>query len=91
MATDDLRREVEAEFNKSDVQLGLDLIQEALANREPADSAKHLLKRMGLHQLVLDRQVRQTNQWLLILSVVMAIGSLASIVGAVFSVLAYYK
>ena len=54
MSDDDLRREVEAEFAKSDVQLGMDLIQEALAKRPDADSAKHVLKRLGLHQLVLD-------------------------------------
>lgn len=87
MSKDDLKREVESEFAKSDVQLGQDLIQEAMANRPDQDSVKHLLKRLGLHQLVLDRQVRKANRWLFWLSIVMAP---ASIVQAVYAVLAYH-
>lgn len=90
MSNDDLEREVESEFAKSDLQLGKDLIQEAMAQRSNDDSVKHLLKRLGLHQLVLDRQVRTANGWLLRLSVVMAIGALASIVQLIYAALAYH-
>jgi hypothetical protein len=91
MSVNDSRHEVEAEFAKTDVQLGQDLIQEAGAKRPEPDSVKHLLKRLGLHQLVLDRRLRWTNTWLLILSVIMAFGSLASIVEAFYAVFACYR
>lgn len=90
MAHDDLKREIESEFAKSDSQLGQDLIQEAMAERSNDDSVKHMLKRLGLHQLVLDRQLRTANCWLLWLSVIMAIGAVASIVQAVYAALAYH-
>ena len=90
MSNDDLKREVESEFAKSDAQLGQDLIQEAMTNRSDSDSVKHLLKRLGLHQLVLDRQVKTANCRLLWLSVVMAIGAVASIFQAVYAALAFH-
>lgn len=84
MTEAEIKREAEEEFTKGYVQLAMDLIREANADGKPEDLTKHLLKRLGIHQLALDRQARRTNCLLLILSGVMAIG-------AVFSVLTYCK
>jgi len=81
--------EVEGELCKSDHQLARDLIDEAMAKRgNDLDNVKHLLKRVGFHQIVLARQSRRTNCWLLVLSVLMVIGAVASVISAVIAILA---
>jgi hypothetical protein len=83
---ENIYREAAAELTKEPRQLSEDIIRETITPREkPAsekenlDIIKHLLKRIALHQLALDRQGRRTNRILIVLSVIMAIGALFTI------------
>jgi hypothetical protein len=85
-----IRREAAAELAKGARQLSEDIIREASTHpdkpegeKENLDIIKHVLKRIALHQLALDRQSRWTNRILIVLSVIMAIGAL-------FTVLQYF-
>jgi hypothetical protein len=83
---DDIRKEAVEEFGKKPEQLARDIIREAntlpvepASEKDNLDIVKDLLKRIALHQLVLDRQGRHTNCILIGLSVFMAIGSLFTV------------
>ena len=85
-----IRKEAAAELTKEPKQLSEDIIREASTHpdkpegeKENLDIIKHLLKRIALHQLALDRQGRRTNCILILLSAIMAIGAL-------FTVLQYF-
>lgn len=86
-----IKKEANDEFKKSLPHLAQDIIREAntlpgepVGEKENLDIIKHLLKRIALHQLVMDKQNRRTICVLILLSVIMAIGAL-------FTVLQYYK
>ena len=86
-----IRELAAAELAKQPRQLSEDIIREAITHpeqpegeKENLDIIKHLLKRIALHQLALDRQGRRTNLILIVLSIIMAIGAL-------FSTLQYFR
>jgi len=86
-----IKKEANDEFKKSLPHLAQDIIREAntlpgepAGEKENLDIIKHLLKRIALHQLVMDKQNRRTICVLILLSIIMA-------VGALFTVLQYYK
>lgn len=71
-------------FNKNPIELAQDIIREVNASGVEADVATQLLKRIALHQLAMDRQARETNHWLLILTVL-------SVIEALLTLLLYLK
>jgi len=80
------REQASAELAKGPQQLGEDIIREASTHpdmpegeKENLDIIKHLLKRIALHQLALDRQGRRTNLILIVLSIIMAVGALFTV------------
>jgi hypothetical protein len=81
-----IREEATAELAKGPQQLAEDIIREASTHpekpegeKENLDIIKHLLERIALHQLALDRQGRRTNRILIVLSIIMAIGALFTV------------
>jgi hypothetical protein len=87
---DKIRKEAADELSKKPDQLAADIIREANTHperpegeKENLDIIKHLLKRIALHQLALDKQAKRTNWWLIVLSIIMAVGSF-------FTVLQYF-
>lgn len=81
-----IKTEADDEFRKSLGHLAQDIIREAntlpgepAGEKENLDIIKHLLKRIALHQLVLDKQNRRTILILIILSIIMAVGSFFTI------------
>lgn len=90
---EDIKREAEAEFKKPFKQLAEDIIREAntlpekpAGEHENLDIIKHLIKRLALHQISLECKAEQSNllliranRWLIVLSVIMAIGAIFSI------------
>lgn len=86
MTEKDIKREAEAEFKKPFEQLKQDIIREAnilpenpAGEKENMDIIKHLIKRLALHQISLEEKAKKANIWLIVLSLIMAIGSLFSI------------
>jgi hypothetical protein len=83
---DNIRNEAAAELRKEADQLAADIIREANTHpekpegeKENLDIIKHLLKRIALHQLTIDAQGKRTNRILIWLSIIMAIGSLFTV------------
>lgn len=86
MKEEELQREVNDEFTKDHYHLASDIIKEAntlpktpAGEKENLDIIKHLIKRMAVHQLILEYQAKRTNCILIILSIIMAIGSLFTV------------
>lgn len=86
MTEKDIEREADSEFKKDFNELAKDIIREAnTLPKEPAtekenlDIIKHLIKRLALHQINLELSSKKTNFLLVVLSIIMAIGSLFSI------------
>jgi hypothetical protein len=94
-----IRVEINDEFKKDLTQLAEDIVREAntlpsgptAGERENLDIIKHLLKRIAVHQLVIDKQNRRTNKLLIVLSAIMATGAIFAMVGTIFAVLQYFK
>lgn len=91
MTEEDIKKEAKEELTKSTEELIKDTIREAntypqtpLAENENLDIIKHLIKRLAIHQIILEKRTNETNRWLIILSIIMA-------VGALFSILSYFK
>jgi len=91
ISAEKIKKEANDEFKKSLPHLAQDIIREAntlpsepAGEKENLDIIKHLLKRIALHQLVMDKQNRRTICILILLSIIM-------VVGALFTVLQYYK
>lgn len=91
MTNEEIEIEVNSEFEKNSRELAKDIWREAnKIPQEPAnekenlDIIKHLIKRLTVHQIVLQDRINKTNCWLIVLSVIMAIGAL-------FSILSYFK
>lgn len=87
MTEEAIKAEVELEFTKNIKELAKDAVREANENHQnPAgekgnlDIIKHLVKRLLVHQLILEDRVNRTNYWLIVLSIIMAAGALLSIV-----------
>jgi hypothetical protein len=91
LSENEITSEAQQEFLKKSEQLAKDIIREAntlpkkpASEKENLDIIKHLLKRIALHQLTLDKQTKRTNFILILLSIIMA-------VGAFFTILQYYQ
>ena len=85
-----IKEEVSAEFGKSIDELMFDIVREANSEREDSaseklnlDIIKHLIKRLDLHILNIEKKASFTNKLLIFLSIVGAIG-------AVFAVLDFF-
>jgi proline racemase len=90
ISEDQVGREIKDEFAKDLTTLAQDITREANTHpdkpegeKENLDIIKHLLKRMAIHQVSLQKQSKRTNVWLFVLSIIMAIG-------AVFAILEYF-
>lgn len=64
-------------------QLGKDIIREAntlpdkpASEEENLDIIKHLIKRLSVHQLLIEKQTKKTNFILIILSFIMAVSAI---------------
>lgn len=91
MNEEDIEKEANSEEKKKTKELIKDTIREAntgpenpLEEKENLDIIKHLIKRLAIHQIILQKRTGDTNRWLIVLSVIMA-------VGALFSILTYFK
>jgi hypothetical protein len=91
MNEEDIEKEANSEEKKKTKELIKDTIREAntgpenpLEEKENLDIIKHLIKRLAIHQIILQKRAGDTNRWLIVLSVIMA-------VGALFSILTYFK
>jgi len=81
MTEDAIKEDAFSHFNKKDKQLAMDIVREANASQEEGgapDRIKHLVKVMALQQLVLAKQARRTNCYLLLLSVITTLAACAS-------------
>lgn len=90
MNEEQITKEVKMELKKNLHQMANDIIREAnnhpkstLSERESLDIIKHLIKRLDLQQLNSIKKQNFTNTLLIILSIIMAIGS-------VFTILTYF-
>ncbi len=88
MEEKDIQREWSEEKNKKIDKLGEDIIREAntspkgpAGEKENLDIIKHLIKRSALHQLLIEKQAKQTNLWL----------SVIAVIGVIYTILSYYK
>ncbi len=91
MTNEEIEVEVKSEFEKNPRELAKDMVREAnlipqkpASEKENLDIIKHLIKRLTIHQAVLQDRTNKTNCWLIVLSIIMAIGAL-------FSILSYLK
>ena len=80
MTKEQIETEVKQEFDKKIDQLASDVIDEAntlpknpAPEKENLDLIKHLLKKMAVHQLIIEKQAKKTNLYLLILTVIITI------------------
>ena len=81
-----IEREAEQEFKKNSSELVKDIIREAnelpkepASEKENLDIIKHLIKRLTVHQIILEEKANKIGLWLIILSIIMAVGALFSI------------
>ncbi len=87
MEEKDIEEEARLELTKETYELVKDIIREAnkLPKEQPAsekenlDIIKHLIKRLAVHQISLEERAKRTNNLLILLSIIMAIGSIFSI------------
>ncbi len=86
----EIKKEAKIELNKTIENMAIDIIRESnsipsqyLSVEENIDIIKHLIKRLDLQQLNTIKKQKLTNILLIILSIIMAIGS-------VFSILQFY-
>lgn len=91
MTEKEIQDEADGEKDKDAEELIKDTIREAnqipqntASEKENLDIIKHLIKRLAIHQIVLEDRANGINSWLIILSAIMAIG-------AFFSILSYFK
>ena|SRR3990172_10024604 len=80
MTEEEIKTEVEHEFHKKQKELAKDVIREAntlpkepASEKENLDLIKHMLKRLAVHQLIIEEQSKKTNRLLLTITVVIAI------------------
>ena len=91
-----VEEEVEKEYKKSPREFAKDAVREAnnLPRKEPAsveqnlDIIKHLIKRLTIHQTILEDKAGHLTKWLIILSVIMALGVVIQLLPMLFS---FYK
>lgn len=86
MTEEDIEKEANSEEEKNYKELIRDAIREAntcpktpLAEKENLDIIKHLIKRLAVHQIILQKRTEDTNRRLFILSIIMAVGALFSV------------
>jgi len=85
---EEIEQELKQEFKKRHTDLAKDIIREAnTLPEEPAgenenlDIIKHLIKRLAVHQLIIEEQAKIANARLVVLSIIMAIGAIFTILG----------
>jgi Mg2+ and Co2+ transporter CorA len=85
-----VENEVKQETSKNTKELIKDIIREAnslpknTANeKDNLDIIKHLIKRLAIHQIVLEGKTNETNRWLLFLSIVSTIAAILSFLSLV--------
>ena len=76
MEESEVKNEAEKELEKSSIELIKDSIREAntlpqtpAMEKENLDIIKHLIKRLAIHQIVLEEKADRTNRLLLFLSI----------------------
>ena len=86
------------EFQKNRNELIKDIIREAntlpentASEIENLDIIKHLIKRLAIHQVSLDDSAKRMNNLLIFLSIIMTILSFIMAIGAIYTVLSFYK
>ena len=87
MTEEQIEHQYQDELSKNAKKYITDAIREAatLPDNQPAsaeenlDIIKHLLKRLAIHQIMLEEKAKTTNCWLIVLSIIMAIGSLFTV------------
>lgn len=86
------------ELQKPLEQLAEDIFREAntlpsapAGEKENLDIIKHLIKRLAAHQISLENKTQETNRSLIRLSVIMAIGSIFSILSFLLQLCMYIK
>jgi hypothetical protein len=85
MIEEDIEKEIKLENTKDFEELEKDIVREANASdKKDTDIIKHLIKRLAVHQIILQKKTSETNYLLIILSIVMALGAL-------FSILTYFR
>lgn len=91
MTDKEIEAEIKLEFDKDTLILAKDIWNEAntlppkpAGEKENLDIIKHLIKRLTVHQIILEDRANKTNFWLIVLSMIMAIGAL-------FSILSYFN
>lgn len=77
--------EMKEELDKNHKELIKDIIREAntlpkspAGEKDNLDIIKHLLKRLAVHQILLEEKANKTNFWLLVLTIISAIGVIIS-------------
>ena len=97
MEEKDVECEAHIEFTKKTKELVKDVIREAnTLPKDPAgkdqnlDIIKHLIKRLAVHQIILEDKAKKTNILLIVLSIIMALGALFSILTFFFSVMKFF-
>ena len=91
MKEEDVEKEARLELTKKTYELVKDVIRETntppeeqpASEKENLDIIKHLIKRLAVHQISLDKRAKRSNILLIILSFIMAIG-------AIFSILSFF-
>ncbi|GEM_PF-2739250 len=86
----DIEKEAYLEkFKKSD-ELIKDAIREAntipktpAGEKQNLDIIKHLIKRLAMHQVSLERQASNTNKWLLVLTIISTIATIISLINVI--------
>lgn len=80
--------------SKETIELVKDMIREANTpipmdkcayEKMNSDIIKHLIKRLATHQVILSDRAKKTNYWLIVLSIIMAIGSISSVLTFLYS------
>ena len=87
------QREGNLELNKKTKKLVYDIIREAntlpginkvAGPEQNLDIIKHLIKRLAVHQIILEEKAKILNKILIILSIIMSIGAIASIINVIY-------
>lgn len=83
---------------KKSIELIKDTIREAntlprnpAPEKENLDIIKHLIKRLAIHQILLEEKANKTNCWLLILTIILTIAVLPTLMKILMDILRFFK
>lgn len=86
----EVKREAESETTKNAIELIKDSIREATtlprspaSEKENLDIIKHLIKRLAIHQIVLEEKANKTNCLLLFLTIISTIATVLSLISLI--------